>query len=55
MGFVVDTESALRPRAYFNPQFLAHFLEREVGLDMMVSQLRLVNMLSAQRFTIRFV
>ena len=55
MGFVVATESALRPRAYFSLRALAHFLEREVSLDRQVSQLRLVGMLSAQRFTTRFV
>jgi len=47
MGFVVATESALRPRAYFSLRVLAHYLEREVRLDCQVSQLRLLGMLSA--------
>jgi len=37
MGFVVSTESALRPRAYFSLRALAYFLEREVRLDRKVS------------------
>ena len=37
MGFVKATESALRPRAYFSLQALAHFLERVVRLDRKVS------------------
>ena len=41
MGFVVVTESA---------RALAYYLEREVRLDHQVFQLRLVGMLSAQRF-----
>ena len=52
MGFMVAIESALRTRAYFSLQALAHYLEREVRLDRQVSQLRLVGMLSAQRFTL---
>jgi len=55
MDFVVATESALRPRAYFNFRTLAHYLKREVRIDRQVFQLRLVGMLSAQRFTTRFV
>ena len=47
MGFVVATESALRPLAYFSLQAIAHYLEREVRLDRQVSQLRLVGMFSA--------
>ena len=50
MGFMVATESALRPQAYFSLLALAHYLEREVCLDYQVSQLRLIGMLSAQRF-----
>jgi len=41
MGFVVVTESALGSRPY---------LKREVRLDRQIFQLRLVGMLSAQRF-----
>jgi len=37
MGFVVATENALRPRAYFSLWALARFLEREVRLDHQVS------------------
>jgi len=55
MGFVIATQSALRPRAYFSPQALTHYLEIEVRLDHRVFQLRLIGMLSAQRFTTRFV
>ena len=55
MGFVVATKIALRPRVYFGLQALAHFLEREVRLDRQISQLRLVGMLSTQRFATRFV
>ena len=33
MGFMVATESALRPRAYFSSWALTHFLEREVCID----------------------
>ena len=33
MGFVVATESALRPRAYFSLRAFAHYLEREVRSD----------------------
>ena len=55
MGFVVATESALRPRAYFSLQALARYLEREVRSDRQVFQLCLVGMLSAQRFITRFV
>ena len=54
MGFMVATESVFRPRAYFSLRALAYFLEREVRLDRQVSQLCLVGMLSAQRFTTRF-
>ena len=50
MGFVVATESALRPRAYFSLWALAHFLERGVHLDIRSLILRLVGMLSAQCF-----
>ena len=39
MGFVVTTESALRPRAYFSLLVLARYLEREVRLDRQVFQL----------------
>ena len=37
MGFVIATESALRPRAYSSLQALTHFLERGVHLDRQVS------------------
>jgi len=40
MGFVVVTESTLRPRVYFSLRALAYYLEREVRLDHQVSQLR---------------
>ena len=36
-GFVVATESALRPRAYSSLRALAHFLEKGVHLDRQVS------------------
>ena len=36
MGFVVPTESALRPRAYFSLRALAHYLERELRSDRLV-------------------
>jgi len=52
MGFVVTAESALRPRVYLSLQALAQFLEREVRLDHQVSQLRLVDMLSAQALSL---
>ena len=55
MGFVVAIESAPKPRAYFSLRALAYYLGRAVRLDRQVSQLRLVGMLSAQRFTTRFV
>ena len=55
MGFVVATESALRPRAYFSLRALAHCLEREVRSDRQVFQLGLVGIFSAQHFTTRFV
>ena len=55
MGFMVATESVLRPRAYFSLWALAHYLEREVRSDHQVFQLHLVGMLSAQRFTTRFI
>ena len=51
MGFVVAIKSALRPRVYFSMRALAHYLEREVRSDRQVFQLRLVGVLSAQRFT----
>jgi len=50
MGFVAATESAPKPQAYFSLWALAHFLERGVRLDRQVLQLRLVGILSAQRF-----
>ena len=53
MGFVVASESALRPQAYLNLLALAYYLEREVRLDHQVSQLCLTGMLSAQRFITR--
>ena len=46
MGFVVATESALRPRAYFSLRALAHYLEREARSHRQVFQLRLIDMLS---------
>ena len=55
MGFVVATESALRPLAYFSLRALSRYLEREVRLDRQVSLLRLVGTLSAQRFTTKFI
>ena len=55
MGFVIVTKSAIRPRVYFSLRALAHYLKREVRLDRQVFQLHLVGMLSAQRFTTRFV
>jgi len=52
MGFVVATESVLRPRAYSSPRALAYFLEKGVRLDRQVSfMLRLVGESSGQRFT----
>ena len=54
-GFVVATESALRPRAYFSLWALARYLEREVRSDRQVFQLRLVGTLSAQYFITRFI
>ena len=47
MGFMVATESALGPRAYFSLQALTHYLEREVRLEHQVFQLRLLGMFSA--------
>jgi len=55
MGFVVTTESALRPQAYFSLRAPPHYLEKEVRSDRQVFQLRLVGMLNVQRFTTRFV
>jgi len=55
MGFVVATETALRPQAYFILWALAHYLERKVRLDRQVSQLSLVGMLSAQHCITRFI
>jgi len=37
MGFMVTTEIAPKPRAYFYLRALAHFLERGVRLDHQVS------------------
>ena len=42
-------------RECFSLQALVYYLEREVRLDREVFQLSLVGMLSAQRFTTRFV
>ena len=50
-----SSENALKPRAYFSLRALAHYLERKVRSDRQVFQLHLVGMLSAQRFTTRFV
>ena len=55
IGFVVATESALRPLAYFSLWALAHYLEREVRSDRQVFQLCLVGMLCWPKVTITFV